>query len=93
MKNPKIHALTITMDLSEDYRSCRCECKTTVTEQEVLGAMLASAVVSIARGHSRDPRAFARAVTLAIEEFINKPGFFKTKSKIILGGHHDQNHF
>lgn len=82
MKNPKIHALSINMDLSEDYSSCRCNCKTTLTDQDVLGAMLASAVVSIAHGHSRDPRAFAKAVTLAIMEFIDKPGFLKPNQKL-----------
>lgn len=66
MNNPKIHTLSINMDLSEDYSSCRCNCKTTISNRDVLGAMLASAVVSIAHGHSRDPRAFATAVTLAI---------------------------
>lgn len=82
MKNPKIHTLSINMDLSEDYSSCRCNCKTTISNLDVLGAMLASAVVSIAHGHSRDPHAFAKAVTQTIMEFIDKPGFLKPNQKL-----------
>lgn len=47
MSKVKTHALSINMDLSEDYSSCRCECKTTISDETVLGAMLASAVVAI----------------------------------------------
>ena len=47
MNKPKTHTLSINMDLSEDYSSCRCACRTTLTDQKVLGAMLASAVVAI----------------------------------------------
>lgn len=82
MKSPKIHTLSINMDLSEDYNSCRCSCKTTVSDQDVLGALLASAVVAIAHDHSRDPRAFAKAVTETIMEFIDKPGFTKPKEQL-----------
>lgn len=82
MKSPKIHTLSINMDLSEDYSSCRCECKTTLTDQDVLGAMLANAVVAIAHDHSRDPHAFAKAVTQTIMEFIDKPGFTKPNQKL-----------
>ena len=82
MKNPKIHTLSINMDLSEDYSSCRCNCKTTLTDQDVLGAMLASAVVAIAHDYSRDPHAFAKAVTDTIMEFIDKPGFTKPNQKL-----------
>ena len=82
MKSPKIHTLSINMYLSKDYSSCRCNCKTTVTDQDVLGALLASAVVSIAHGHSRDPRAFAKAVTQTVMEFIDKPGFTKPKEHL-----------
>ena len=82
MKNPKIHTLSINRDLSEDYSSCRCACRTTLTDQKVLGAMLASAVVSIAHGHSRDPHSFAKAVTDTVMEFIDKPGFTKPKEQL-----------
>lgn len=82
MKSPKIHTLSINMDLSEDYSSCRCNCKTTLTDQDVLGAMLASTVVAIAHDHSRDPHAFAMAVTQTIMEFIDKPGFTKPKEHL-----------
>ena len=82
MKNPKIHTLSINMDLNESYTSCRCECRTTLTDQDVLGAMLASAVVSIAHDHSRDPHNFAKAVTQTIMELIDKPGFLKPNQKL-----------
>ncbi len=82
MNKPKTHTLSIDMDLSEDYSSCRCACKTTLTDQKVLGAMLASAVVSIAHGHSHDPHKFAEAVCGAIMEFIDKPGFTKPSQKL-----------
>lgn len=60
MNKPKTHTLSINMDLSEDYSSCRCACRTTLTDQKVLGAMLASAVVAIAHDYSQDPHAFAK---------------------------------
>lgn len=82
MKSPKIHTLSINMDLSEDYSSCRCACRTTLTDQRVLGAMLASAVVSIAHDYSQDPHAFAKAVTSTVMEFIDKPGFTKPSQKL-----------
>lgn len=82
MNKPKTHTLSINMDLSEDYSSCRCACKTTVTDQMVLGALLASAVVSIAHDYSRDPHAFAKAVICTIMEFIDNPGFTKPSQKL-----------
>lgn len=82
MKSPKNHALSINMYLREDYSSCRCECRTTLTDQKVLGAMLASAVVAIAHDHSTDPHAFAKAVTCTVMEFIDKPGFTKPKEQL-----------
>lgn len=82
MNKPKTHTLSINTDLSEDYSSCRCHCKTTVTDQNVLGALLASAVVAIAHDHSRDPHAFAKAVTDTVMEFIDNPGFTKPNQKL-----------
>lgn len=70
------------MDLSEDYTSCRCHCKTTVTDQRVLCALLASAVVSIAHDHSQNPRAFAKVVADAIMTFSGTPGFIKPDQKL-----------
>lgn len=87
MNKPKTHTLSINMDLSEDYSSCWCACRTTLTDQKVLGAMLASAVVAsavvaIAHDYSRDPHAFAKAVTCTVMEFIDKPGFTKPKEQL-----------
>lgn len=82
MNKPKTHTLSINMDLSEDYSSCRCACRTTLTDQKVLGALLASAVVSIAHDYSRDPHTFAEAVCGTIMEFIDKPGFTKPKEQL-----------
>lgn len=82
MNKSKTHTLSINMDLSEDYSSCRCACRTTLTDQQVLGAMLASAVVSIAHDYSRDPHAFAKAVTGTVMEFIDNPGFTKPKEQL-----------
>jgi hypothetical protein len=82
MNKPKTHTLSINMDLSEDYSSCRCTCGTTVTDQKVLGALLASAVVAIAHDYSRDLHAFAKAVTDTVMEFIDKPGFTKPKEQL-----------
>lgn len=82
MNKPKTHTLSINMDLNEDYSSCRCACRTTLTDQKVLGAMLASAIVSIAHGHSHDPHKFAEAVCGAIMEFIDKPGFTSPSQKL-----------
>lgn len=82
MNNPKTHTLSINMDLSEDYSSCRCACKTTLTDQKALGAMLASAVVAIAHVYSQDPHAFAKEVTSTVMESIDKPGFTKPKEQL-----------
>lgn len=82
MIKPKTHTLSINMDLSEDYSSCRCACKTTVTDQKVLGALLASAVVAIAHDYSHDPHAFAKAVSSTVMEFIDKPGLTKPKEQL-----------
>lgn len=82
MDKHKTHTLSINMDLSEDYSSCRCTCRTTLTDQKVLGAMLASAVVAIAHDYSQDPHAFAKAVTSTVMEFIDNPGFTKPNQKL-----------
>lgn len=82
MKRPKNHTLSINMDLSEDYSSCRCAYRTTLTDQKVLGAMLASAVVAIAHVYSQDPHAFAKTVTSTVMEFIDKPGCTKPKEQL-----------
>lgn len=82
MNKPKTHTLSINMDLIEDYSSCRCACRTTLTDQKVLGAMLASAVVAIAHVYSQDPHAFAKAVTCTVMEFIDNQGFTKPKEQL-----------
>lgn len=82
MNKPKTHTLSINMNLSEDYSSCRCACKTTLTDQKVIGAMLASAVVAIAHDYSQDPHAFAKAVTSTVMEVIDNPGFTKPNQKL-----------
>lgn len=78
-KNP---TLSIQMDLGEGYKYCRCKCATTVGSESVLAALLASAVVSIAHGHSHDPHKFAEAVCGTIMEFIDKPGFTKPNQQL-----------
>ena len=82
MNKPKTHTLSINMDLSEDYSSCRCAWRTTLTDRKVLSAMLASGVVAIAHDYSHDPHAFAKAVTCTVMEFIDKPGFTKPKEQL-----------
>lgn len=76
------YTLNIDMSLSEDMSACRCKCATTVGSKTVLAALLASAVVSIAHGHSHDPHKFAEAVCGAIMEFIDKPGFTSPSQKL-----------
>lgn len=76
------YTLNIDMLLAEDMSACRCKCATTVGSKTVLAALLASAVVSIAHGHSHDPHKFAEAVCGAIMEFIDKPGFTKPKEPL-----------
>lgn len=82
MNKPKTHTLSINMDLSKDYSACRCACRTTLTDQKVLGAMLASAAVAIAHDHSCAPHMFAEALCGTIMEFIDKPGFTKPKEQL-----------
>ena len=76
------YALSINMRLADDMSACTCKCATTVGSKTVLAALLASAVVSIAQGHSHDPHKFAESVCGAIMEFINKPGFTKPNQKL-----------
>ena len=82
MDKDKNTTLSIQMDLGEGYKYCRCKCATTVGSESVLAALLASAVVSIAHGHSHDPHKFAEAVCGAIMEFIDKPGFTSPSQKL-----------
>lgn len=82
MNKHKTHMISINMYVSDDYTSCRCECKTTITDLKVLGALLSSAVVAIAHDYSQDPHAFAKAVTSTVMEFIDKPGFTKPKEQL-----------
>lgn len=76
------YTLNIDMHLSENMDTRACKCATTVGSETVLAALLASAVVSIAHGHSHDPHKFAEAVCGVIMEFINKPGFTKPSQKL-----------
>ena len=76
------YTLNIDMRLADDMSACRCKCATTVGSKTVLTALLASAVVPIAHGHSHDPHKFAEAVCGAIMEFIDKPGFTKPGQKL-----------
>ncbi len=76
------YTLNIDMFLADDMSACLCKCATTVGSKTVLAALLASAVVSIAHGHSLDPHKFAEAVCGAIMEFIDKPGFTKPNQKL-----------
>lgn len=82
MKKNAPYTLNIDMSLSEDMNTCTCKCASTVGSKTVLAALLASAVVSIAHGHSHDPHKFAEAVCGAIMEFIDKPGFTKPSQKL-----------
>lgn len=82
MNKNKPPTLNIDMFLAEDMSACTCKCATTVGDRTVLAALLASAVVSIAHGHSHDPHKFAEAVCGAIMEIIDKPGFTKPSQKL-----------
>lgn len=82
MKKNAPSALNIDMFLAEDMSTCWCKCATSVGSKTVLAALLASAVVSIAHDYSRDPHAFAKAVTRTVMEFIDKPGFTKPKEQL-----------
>lgn len=82
MNKPKTHTLSIQMDLGEGYKYCRCKCAATVGSEIVIAALLASAVVSIAHGHSHDPHKFAEAVCGTIMEFIDKPSFTKPNQQL-----------
>lgn len=76
------YTLNIDMRLADDISACTCKCATSVGSKTVLAALLASAVVSIAHGHSHDPHKFAEAVCGAIMEFIDKPGFTSPSQKL-----------
>lgn len=52
MKKNAPYTLNIDMSLSEDMDTCTCKCITTVKSETVLAALLASAAVTIAQGHS-----------------------------------------
>jgi hypothetical protein len=82
MKKNAPYTLNIDMSLSEDMNTCTCKCATTVGSETVLAVLIASAVVSIAHDYSRDPHAFAKAVTSTVMEFIDKPGFTKPKEQL-----------
>lgn len=82
MKKNAPYTLNIDMFLAEDMSTCRCKCATSVGSKTVLAALLASAVVAIAHDYSRDPHAFAKAVTSTVMEFIDKPGFTKPKEQL-----------
>lgn len=82
MKKNAPYTLNIDIFLAEDMSACRGKCTTTVGDKTVLAALLASAVVSIAHGHSHDPHKFAEAVCGAIMEFIDKPGLTKPKEQL-----------
>lgn len=82
MKKNAPYTLNIDMFLAEDMSTRRCKCAASVGSKTVLAALLASAVVSIAYGHSHDPHKFAEAVCGAIMEFIDKPGFTKPGQKL-----------
>lgn len=82
MNKNKPSTLNIDMFLAEDVSAYTCKCATTVGDKTVLAALLASAVVSIAHGHSNDPHAFAKAVTSTVMEFIDKSGFTKPKEQL-----------
>lgn len=82
MNKNKPSTLNVDMFLAEDMSACTCRCATSVESKTVLAALLASAVVSIAHGHSHDPHKFAEAVCGAIMEFIDKPGFTSPSQKL-----------
>ena len=82
MNKNKPSTLNIDMFLAEDMSACTCRCATSVGSKTVLAALLASAVVAIAHDYSRDPHAFAKAVTCTVMEFIDKPGFTKPKEQL-----------
>lgn len=82
MKKNVPSTLNIDMFLAEDMSACTCKGATTVGDKTVLAALLASAVVSIAHGHSHDPHKFAEAVCGAIMEFIDKPDFTKPSQQL-----------
>lgn len=76
------YTLNINMSLSEDMDTCICKCSTTVKSETVLAALLASAVVAIAHDHSCAPHKFAEAMCGTIMDFIDNPGFTKSKEQL-----------
>ena len=69
------------MSLSEDMDTCICKCITTVKSETVLAALLASAAVAIAHD-SCAPHMFAEAMCGTIMDFIDNPGFTKSKEQL-----------
>lgn len=76
------YTLNIDMSLSEDMDTCIGKCITTVKSETVLAALLASAVVAIAHDHSCAPHKFAEAMCGTIMDFIDNPGFTKSKEQL-----------
>ena len=76
------YTLNIDMSLSEDMDTCICKCITTVKSETVLAALLASAVVAIAHDHSCVPHKFAEDMCRTTMDFIDNPGFIKTKEQL-----------
>lgn len=76
------YTLNIDMFLADDMSACRCKCAATVGSKTVLAALLASAVVSIAHDHSCAPHKFAEAMCGTIMDFIDNPGFTKSKEQL-----------
>lgn len=82
MKNQKKYTFSINMTLSDDMKVCKCKSAVSVPNEIILAPMLAGAVVAIAHDHSCDPHKFAEAVCGTIMDFIDNPGFTKSKEQL-----------
>lgn len=82
MKKNAPYTLNIDMSLTEDMSACTCRCAASVGSKTVLAALLASAVVAIAHDHSCAPHKFAEAMCGMIMDFIDNPGFTKSKEQL-----------
>ena len=76
----EVKKLNLTIEYTEG-QLCGVKASTNVKDENIVIAMLSAGCICMARNHSKHPRAFITALSIANMEFVNKPPVYTNVNK------------
>lgn len=76
----EVKKLNLTIEYTEG-QLCGVKTNTNIKDENIVIAMLSAGCICMARNHSKHPREFITALTIANMEFVNKPPVYTNVEK------------